>query len=183
MKAEVYNFREDLFDLIEELRFKDEIKDLSSNPIITPFFKTAIQTFAASMKEEKKKFYVITRESKLLLDKALFKKNYAGSRHVTLHSYPFDFWELATHQEIFDQIVMIDKKKGLLKQVGGIPARPLRENIEFRLIHHNLPPFISTKQIEVEQNFKAVKMLNKDLEFMQPILEKVRSQVFGEGIT
>lgn len=184
-EVRTYRFRDDFYELVDELRLKDQgqTKDRSIFLNITPSFQQALNALAAIMKEDKIKIYTLTKESKLLLDKALFKKNYTGRHRITLHSYPFDFWEIATHQELYDQLIMVDKKKNLIMQVGGIPALPLRSNIYFQLIHHNKPPPLATKEVEVGEDFRVMKMSDKDLEFMQPILEKVRSQVFGEGVS
>ena len=172
-----YKFRQDFFDLVEELRVRDNIQILETfHKVVPPHFQSAINSFNEVLKEEKRKFYTLDRISKLMLDKALFKKNYGRSRVVAVNIYPFSFWDLTTNHALYDNLVMLDKKQNLLKQVGGIPMKPLRD-IVFQVTLHNMPPSFSTKKIEISKNMKAVKMTDKELEFMQPILEKIRSQI------
>lgn len=175
-EVKVYSFREDLFDFVKELRTKIMLSDSK----FLERFKKATLALQEIFKEDKKKIYTLSKQSKLLLDKALFKKNYDGKNLVTLDSYPFDLWELSLVPETFDRFIMVDKKKNLIKQIGGVPATPVRDTVKFRLIHHNRPLLLATKETEIGNGMSVIKMTEKDLEVMKPFLEKARDEIIGD---
>ena len=132
--GKLYLFRKDLFELIEELKTDAEI--IEAGKILFNL-----------LKEDKLSLYTLTRRSKLLLDKSQFKPNYTIPPSLNLDIYPCYLWELAIIPEIYDRLVMIDKKNNFLKQVGGIPLKPVRDLV-YHVVVYNASPLAATKKIE-----------------------------------
>lgn len=174
MTNENYRFRQDLYDFIEELR----TKKYSVSQI-----RAAMRLVPQILKQEKHSLYFLTKPAKLILDKSLFKPIYKFKEPILLEISPFDFQLLVTEYAHFDRLVMVDKKKNLLKQVGGIALTPLRPNLKFHVIYRKIlgpsqeNPLFTKKEIDLSKNMKVIKMSDSDLEFMQDVMAKIRTAI------
>jgi hypothetical protein len=65
-----------------------------------------------------------------------------------------------------------------LKQIGGIPQKPERENVKFHVVYHDIYKDPS-KKIEISKNMKAIKLSDSDLAFMKDIMAKAREKVLS----
>ncbi len=182
MTNQPYNFQQDLENFISGISDYNYPPDLiKENPEIyaalasEPSDKAKIYSsiFKEILKQHKMSLYLLTRASKLQIDKAFYKHNYVSYRPLEISLQPLNLWHLFLNFRLFHQLVLVDQKKKIVKMVGGIPLPPMRSDFLLN-VHYSKTP---DEVIQVGQGLTIHRLSSTELQSFKNLLEEMRQKI------